>query len=106
MKKAKFEFASEVQKWLDMIRGSYMPTAIDYLKMRAERPPMPFSDARLLNLLSHTFWFLPTVASCHAMKNLLEQKQNKFYHDYNIVVAAGSDAGIGVEALPPVLVAM
>ena len=89
-----------------MIRGSYMPTAIDYLKMRAERPPMPFSDARLLNLLSHTFWFLPTVASCHAMKNLLEQKQNKFYHDYNIVVAAGSDAGIGVEALPPVLEAM
>ena len=60
----------------------------------------------LLNVLSHTFWFLPTVASCHAMRNLLKQKQNKFYHDYKVVVAAGSSAGIGVEALPPVLEAM
>ena len=63
---------------------------------------MPFSDARLLNVLSHTFWFLPSVAACHAMRNLLAKKQNKFYHDYRVIVAAGSAAGIGVEALPPV----
>ena len=67
---------------------------------------MPFSDARLLNVLSHTFWFLPSVAACHAMRNLLAKKQNRFYHDYKIVVAAGSAAGIGVDALPPVLEAM
>jgi hypothetical protein len=67
---------------------------------------MPFSDARLLNVLSHTFWFLPSVASCRAMRNLLANKQNRFYHDYKIVVAAGSAAGIGVSALPPVLDAM
>jgi hypothetical protein len=40
------------------------------------------------------------------MRNLLAQKQNKFYHDYKIIVAAGTSAGIGVEALPPVLQAM
>jgi len=40
------------------------------------------------------------------MKNLLVQRQNKFYNDYTIVVAAGTSAGIGVEALPPVLQAM
>ena len=34
------------------------------------------------------------------------QKQNRYYHDYNIVVAAGASAGIGLEALPPVLKAM
>ena len=67
---------------------------------------MPFSDARLLNVLSHTFWFLPSVASCYAMRNLLAKKQNRFYYDYKIVVAAGSAAGIGVDALPPVLEAM
>ena len=39
---------------------------------------MPFSDARLLNVLSHTFWFLPSVAACHAMRNLLAKKQNTF----------------------------
>jgi hypothetical protein len=40
------------------------------------------------------------------MKNLLEQKQNKFYQDYEVIVAAGMSAGIGVEALPPILKAM
>jgi hypothetical protein len=103
---AKFKYENEVQKWLDLIRGSYLETTVDNLKLGAEKPPMPFSDARLLNLLSHTFWFLPSVSACHAMKNLLEQKQNKFYHDYKIIVAAGSDAGIGVEALPPIEAAM
>lgn len=103
---AKFKYEDEVQKWLDLIRGSFAETTIDNLKLGAEKPPMPFSDARLLNVLSHTFWFLPTVASCHAMNNLIKQKQNKFYHDYTVVVAAGSDAGIGVSALPPVKKAM
>ena len=99
---AKFTYADEVQKWLDLIRGGFLETTIDNLKLGAKKPPMPFSDARLLNVLSHTFWFLPTVAACHAMSNLLGQKQNKFYHDYRVLVAAGSDAGIGVEALPPI----
>jgi hypothetical protein len=40
------------------------------------------------------------------MKNLLVQKQNRFYQDYEIIVAAGTSAGIGVEALPPVQEAM
>ncbi|MFZ3115076.1 MAG: GIY-YIG nuclease family protein [Syntrophales bacterium] len=104
--KAKFKYEEEVQKWLDLIRGAFMPTSVDNLKLGAQKPPMPFSDVRLLNVLSHTFWFLPCVASCHAMRNLLAKKQNRFYHDYQVVVAAGSAAGIGVEALPPVKEAM
>jgi len=103
---AKFAYEDEVQKWLDLIRGAFMATSVDDLKLGAQKPPMPFSDARLLNLLSHTFWFLPSVASCHAMRNLMAKKQNRFYHDYQIIVAAGGAAGIGVEALPPVLEAM
>jgi hypothetical protein len=103
---AKFKYENEVQKWLDLIRGAFAETTIDNLKLGAEKPPMPFSDARLLNVLSHTFWFLPTVAACHAMANLLSQKQNKFYQDYEVVVAAGMEAGIGIEALPPVKRAM
>lgn len=101
-KKAKFKYEDEIQKWLDLIRGSFSETTIDHLKLGAKKPPLPFSHAPLLNVLSHTFWFLPSVASCYAMKNLLVQKQNKFYHDYKIVVAAGPSAGIGVNALFPV----
>ncbi len=104
--KAVFEYEDEVQKWLDLIRGSFLPTSVDNLKLGALKPPMPFSDSRLLNLLSHTFWFLPSVAACYAMRNLLGKRQNRFYHDYEVIVAAGNAAGIGVEALPPVLDAM
>lgn len=103
---ARFKYEDEVQKWLDLIRGAFSETTVDNLKMGAKKPPLPFSHAPLLNVLNHTFWFLPTVASCHAMKNLFSQRQNKFYQDYTIVVAAGTKAGIGVHALPPVLEAM
>lgn len=40
------------------------------------------------------------------MKNLLEERQNSFYHDYRVIVAAGAEAGIGVDALYPVQRAM
>jgi len=103
---AKFVYEDEVQKWLDLIRGKYLETNLDNLKLGARKPPLPFSDARLLNILSHTFWYLPRVASCYAMRNLLKQKQNKYYHDYNIVVAAGQSAGVGLSALAPVKAAM
>ena len=86
--------------------GAYTENIVSDLKLRTERPPMPFSHAPLLRTLTHTFWFLPSVASCYAMRNLLEERQNSFYHNYRVVVAAGTDAGIGVEALPPVLEAM
>ncbi|AJR24371.1 MULTISPECIES: GIY-YIG nuclease family protein [unclassified Sphingobium] len=101
--RARFKYKNEVQSWLDLIRGSYEETAVDNLRLGNERPPMPFSDVRLLNLLSHTFWYLPSVASCHAMRNLMSERQNRFYHDYNVMVCAGSRAGIGVAALQPVL---
>jgi len=103
---ARFEHEDEVQKWLDLIRGAYRGATVDDLKLGRERPPLPFADARLMGVLNHTFWFLPSVASCHAMANLLRARQNTFYHDFKVVVAAGAQAGIGAEALPPVLEAM
>lgn len=104
---ARFNYEVEVQKWLDLIRGAYLPASVDDLKLGSDRrPPLPFSDVRLLSMLSHTLWFLPSVAACYAMRNLLAQRQNKFYHDYTVIVAAGAAAGIGVAALPPVLQAM
>ena len=103
---ARFTYEDEVQKWLDLIRGSHHATATDNLTLGAKKPPMPFSDSRLLNVLTHTFWFLPTVAACHAMKNLMSNRHNNFYHEYGVIVAAGNNAGLGVEALPPVYKAM
>ncbi len=102
-REAKFVYENEVQKWLDLIRGSYLPANVDDMRLGQDRrPPMPFADTRLLNVLSHTFWFLPNVASCQAMANLLGQRQNSFYHDYKVNLCAGAAAGIGVDALKPV----
>lgn len=102
---SRFTYENEVSKWLQLIRGSYLPSNMDDLKLgQDKRPPMPFSHTRLLNVLNHTLWFLPNVASCWAMYNLL--MQDNFFRDYKVIVCAGTKAGIGVAALAPVQVAM
>lgn len=98
---AQFKHKDDVQKWLDIIRGQYLPKSVEHLKT-GTKPPFPYADVRLLPYLQHAFWFLPNVAACHAMANLLAEKQNTFWHDYKVVVAAGASAGIGLDALPPV----
>ena len=42
-KNAEFKFKDDVQKWLDIIRGAYLPSQIDAMKM-GKRPPFPYSD--------------------------------------------------------------
>lgn len=98
---AQFKHKSDVQKWLDIIRGGYAPKSVEHLKT-GTRPPFPYSDVRLLPYLQHSFWFLPNVAACHAMANLLAERHNTFWHGYKVIVAAGTSAGIGLDALPPV----
>ncbi len=99
---AKFKHQDEVQKWLDLIRDNLDEMIIHNLKQGNAKPPMPFSDVNLLNSLLHTIWYLPSVASCFAMANLLQAAHNKFYHDYKVVVSAGSSAGMGADAVVPV----
>lgn len=103
--RARFTHESDVQKWLDLIRGKHAPTQLDSLKA-GTRPPFPYADVRLLPYLQHSFWFLPTVASCRAMANLLQARHNTYWHAYKVLVVAGTSAGVGVEALPPVRAAI
>ena len=45
---ARFVYENEVQKWLDLVRGAYLPSSVDDLKLgQDKRPPMPYSDTRL-----------------------------------------------------------
>lgn len=100
---ATFTHKDDVQKWLRVIRGEHAPG--EALK-GGSRPPWPYADTRLLPWLNHAFWFLPNVAACEAMRNLLAEPQNVFWHDYQVVVAAGANAGIGLDAVPPVRAAI
>ena len=98
---AEFKHKSDVQKWLDIIRGGYAAQSAELLKT-GTRPPFPYSDIRLLPYLQHSFWYLPNVAACQAMANLLAERHNTFWLGYQVIMAAGATAGIGLEALPPV----
>ncbi|WEK13904.1 MAG: restriction endonuclease [Candidatus Microbacterium phytovorans] len=100
-KDAEFVHKDDVQKWLDIIRGAYLPTQVDAMKA-GTRPPFPYSDSRLLPYLQHSLWMLPRTASCAAMTNLLAEPQNAFWHDYRVVNVSAAGVGVGLDALPPV----
>ena len=103
IEEAKFIHKDEVQKWLDLIRGNYLPTSTDELRLnKGDRPVLPYSDTRMKAVLNHTLWFLPNVASCFAMRNLLAEDQNRWYRAYKVNVCAGTKAGIGLAAVEPV----
>ncbi len=101
----KFIFEEDVKKWLRLIKeGEVTQTAIESdLKRRHDNPADKYtgeSYLTILNKLSHTLWFLPSVAACNAMGELL--KQDPLYAGYKIIVAAGKKAGIGSRAKKPV----
>jgi hypothetical protein len=100
-KKYVFEYENQVQQWLNIIRGQDQIFG-NIAGQNNVKPPIPFEDVRLLSYLNHTFWFLPSVASCKAMAEMLARQNNVFYHDYKVIVSAGVEAGVGLEALKPV----
>lgn len=97
----RFIHEREVQKWLDVLRGQDISGLWGSVS-NLSNPPLPFEDTNLLAALQHTVWFLPNVSSCKAMAELLQRSHNVFYSEYKVIVAAGSRAGIGERALPPV----
>lgn len=103
---AQFVNEGEVQEWLDLIRGE-MNTAddiVENIKRKVEKTAVDFPFTKNTNIyksLNHMLWLLPDVASTYAMAKLLKEDHNKFYHQYEIVIAAGKDAGSGVDALIP-----
>ena len=97
-----FKHPNEVQRWLDVLRGHVKAYDGSLAGTDVVQPPVPFEDVALRMTLRHTFWFLPSVASCFAMAELLSEPANSFYDDYKVVVSAGTQAGIGMAALPPV----
>lgn len=99
--KVKFAHPNEVQMWLDSVIGQYRKN--EYEPREGVAIPVgPFEDADLLSNLTHTLWFLPSVEACDAMADLLKKSQNTFFKDYEVIVAAGTKAGIGLAAVKKV----
>jgi hypothetical protein len=80
-----FEHENQVQQWLNIIRGQDQIFS-QIAGQDITKPPIPFEDVRLLSYLNHTFWFLPSVASCKAMSEMLSRKNNVFYHENDFFI--------------------
>lgn len=94
-----FADAGRVGEFLNMLHSQLTQSATEKL-LSDRKPPFPYADARFTDAVQHTVWFLPTVASCHAMKAALESHPR--FRDFLVHVAAGSAAKMGAEAKAPV----
>ena len=101
--RARFRNEEQVALWLDFICGTGLARS-ELAEEERNRSPMPFKDGKLKPYLEHTFWYLPSVAACHAMAGLL--KGHPVFRAYQPVIAAGPEAGIGIDALGPVRAAI
>ena len=103
---ARFVNENDVQRWLDIMRGDFSSMTVASLKTDIRRIPLPYQEPALREKLRHTLWYLPNVASCEAMYNLLHRSQNKFYCDENnnrfVICCAGKNVGNGSKALDAV----
>ena len=90
---ARFVHEDEVSKWLDFMRGEFFFAG-------GAKPVLPYYDASMKRALRHTVWYLPDVASCEAMADLLGGGyHSSFYREYEVILCAGQHAGIGKDAL-------
>ncbi len=91
-----FVHKDEVLAWLSFIKGQYN---IEH-NLKIKKPILPFFDSHMIYALRHTFWFLPNIAACEAMAEML--KKDSFFKEYIIIVCAGNTIGIGEKALKSV----
>ncbi len=94
-----FERPDEVAEFLELLRGKLS----EQMKLQVQvqdKPPFPYEAHRFKSAIKHSVWYLPSVASCFAMADLL--REHPYFSQFEVVVAAGNKAGQGAEALPPV----
>lgn len=89
----------QIRLWLDFISRTDSARS-ELQEDEKSRSPMPYADPKIWPYINHTLWYLPSVSSCHAMADLI--RQHPVLSNYAVVVCAGTDAGIGADALPPV----
>jgi hypothetical protein len=94
-----FEDEGRVSEFLAMLRGKLseqMKTQV----VAGQKAPFPYEHPTFASAIRHSVWYLPDVASCFAMRDMLQK--HSYFSDFEVVVAAGSKAGQGADAKPPV----
>jgi len=96
-----FERPDDVLGFLDLILGKK-----DH-KRRVENgksAPFPYGSDYFTSAVTNSIWFMQDISACEAMASLL--REHPFFGKYTIYVAAGTKAGVGASALPPLKLAI
>lgn len=98
-----FEDPTQVSEFLAMLRGK-LSGQMKTLVVAGQKPPFPYESVKFKDALKHSIWYLPDVAACFAMRDLL--LNDAYFSGFEIVVAAGAKTPQGAAAKPPVEVAI
>lgn len=80
-----FIYEEEIKKWLEIIKGrSVFGDKFSY------------SNPQMINNNIHTLWLMPTVKSCKAMENLLNE--DDYFSRYKIINLSQDEVGSGNDA--------
>lgn len=96
-----FDDPTRVSEFLEMLRGKLT----DQMKAQVlggsgKKAPFPYESPDFTDAIKHSVWYLADVAACFAMRDMLAS--HPYFNGFEIVVAAGSAAGMGAAAKPPV----
>lgn len=99
-----FDDPTRVSEFLEMLRGKLAGQIKVQVMAADKRAPFPYESPDFRSAVMHSIWYMADVAACFAMRDLLQA--HAFFKDFEAVVAAGNAAGQGVDALPPVELAI
>lgn len=94
-----FAEPTQVREFLEMLRGKLSAQVRAGLES-GKKPPFPYEDVAFATGVRHSVWYMNDVASCHAMKAMLDN--HPYFSGYDVHVAAGARAGMGADAKDPV----
>src|SRR5262249_23318354 len=94
-----FDDPQRVHEFLEMLRGK-LTAQMKVQVVAGQKPPFPYEHPEFAQPVRHSVWYMPDVASCFGMRDMLDQ--HPYFSGYEVVVAAGNGAGQGAAAKPPV----
>lgn len=92
-----FENPTQVSEFIDMLRGK-LEGNLRTLLRGGKDLRWPYEDTHLKKAAKHSVWYLPDVAACYAMRDLLVD--HHVFSEYEVVVIAGTTTPTGAAAKP------
>lgn len=95
-----FNDETRVSEFLEMLRGKLTEQMKVQLIRGGKKAPFPYESPDFTDAIKHSVWYMADVAACFAMRDRLEA--HPYFKGFVIHVAAGTKAGLGAAAKPPV----